>query len=254
MNDEQDDDAMRDPYPTDLVTHARHCCPIHGCKYEEPEEGNDRCPVVLGKVRREFDGGWCQEPFLTTDPAVCRQPGERMPSTEEEDEDDDKMPPYDCGQSFVAPERRKKCRACVAEAALEAALKRAVTAEQQVDRLIHGGELESDRICEHELAMQVKLDDAMVQARAERDGLRAQLALLRDASNRLVRALVANHEVASARRAFNEAMDNSQVAADAWRRDVRRGAFREAAERLRWAELAFGANQIEALEAAEERS
>lgn len=31
--------------------HARHCCPVCGCKYGDPD-----CPVYNGKVKVDFDG------------------------------------------------------------------------------------------------------------------------------------------------------------------------------------------------------
>lgn len=65
--------------PEGYEVHARHCCPVHGCKYTaEPS----RCPVVLKKVERERDAGWCQEPGMVEDPESCRKHGEKMPAAD----------------------------------------------------------------------------------------------------------------------------------------------------------------------------
>ena len=62
--------------------HVAHCCQVHGCKYGG-EEDDHLCPVVAGKIKREENAGWCQEPGLVDDPKVCRLPGERMPADHE---------------------------------------------------------------------------------------------------------------------------------------------------------------------------
>lgn len=54
----------RDP---STLTHAAHCCAVHGCKY-----GEEVCPVVTGAVQREPRAGWCQEPGLVAQPKICR--------------------------------------------------------------------------------------------------------------------------------------------------------------------------------------
>lgn len=62
------------------AAHAAHCCGFHGCKYVD----DDRCPVVKGKITREKDAGWCQEPELVDDPWACRavdEPGHLAPSS-----------------------------------------------------------------------------------------------------------------------------------------------------------------------------
>jgi len=77
---------MSKKLPEDWETHAAHCCPVHGCKYEPRCGEKSTCPVVNGLVEREFNAGWCQEPCLVADPNACRLEGERTTSQELLDE------------------------------------------------------------------------------------------------------------------------------------------------------------------------
>jgi hypothetical protein len=101
VEDEEPDPAL----PSDWGTHATHCCPVHGCKY-----GDEDCPVADGRVEREIDRGWCQEPDVVTDPSVCRKGGEYRADGDYGPviEDDEELPrPSPDFQSFVAALREE---------------------------------------------------------------------------------------------------------------------------------------------------
>lgn len=68
----------------DYPTHVTHCCPVHGCKYEYVGDPVT-CPVVLGKIKREKNAGWCQEPNMVHDPEVCRLEGEGVPTADSDE-------------------------------------------------------------------------------------------------------------------------------------------------------------------------
>lgn len=69
--------------PADWRVHATHCCAVHGCKYNSESREESECPVYNGRVERDFNRGWCQEPCVVSDPDSCRIEGERCYTAEQ---------------------------------------------------------------------------------------------------------------------------------------------------------------------------